>query len=764
MTKKDEFTLIRAELNHSYKDHFLITLSNLNAVHIKQKEKSKIEEELAEKEPVLEKIKDLRKNLNILLKRLNLNESNLLELSINKSERIEFAAKNLSELINHILEEIDFYNNRVIELRSYITKGTIELENLKLLRVCFRNLESLNLTKGDIDSLKQFKFRVFTTFSKNLNNLKNLFDFTEFPNFYRTFQISDERIGFYIFYPIDKEDEFNGRIRLIHSEEVPILKKYLTDDGTNFVRIDREISFIENLISRYNKELRRLTDDNLLKFAGINEIVQNIEEYSWAEQQFEKLSNNRITLKFFVPLSKKEEILNILFKIFKDEIILHPIDISKKRPSYETPVLKTVIERSKIKQSSEVKNRDYMKETGEQEDVEDLREITPTTMKNFFLVRPFETITKMYGTPTYSEIDPTPIIAFTFPLLFGLMFGDIGHGLILIISGLIGAIVFRKRKGDIVNFCWIIFYCGIAAFFIGFLYGEFLGHHEIEIFGNVLWDFKTNPIVLPIIGPLYNPLNNIMNVFRFAVLIGVFHINLGWFVQFLNYWKQKRKYLAFSDSLIKILLLTGGYILIFGYGFDIFTWLAFPYPILLTVIPGLLLLLLKPLGKVFKISYLQEESIGGLLGEGSIEVFDTILSVMSNVASYIRLLALALAHIALLTSINAMMGLIEGERIVVEIINLIGGIFGNMIVILLEGLLVFLNTMRLHFYEFFFKFYQGSGIEYFPFYLDDYFSVLNFRIGIEKDIISEEIEKEIDVKSVKEEVEKAISYITKKYK
>jgi V/A-type H+-transporting ATPase subunit I len=211
-------------------------------------------------------------------------------------------------------------------------------------------------------------------------------------------------------------------------------------------------------------------------------------------------------------------------------------------------------------------------------------------------------------------------------------------------------------------------------------------------------------------------------------------------------------------------LLTGGTILIFGYGFNIDVWISYPYPILLTVIPGLLLLLLKPLGKIFKISYLQEESIGGLIGEGSIEAFDTVLSVMSNVASYIRLLALALAHIALLTSINAMMGIIEGEGIGIEIANLIGGIFGNMIVILLEGLLVFLNTIRLHFYEFFFKFYKGSGIEYFPFYLDDNYSVLNFQVGIEKDVISEEIEREIDIESIKEEVEKATNYIINKFK
>ncbi|MHA2400146.1 MAG: V-type ATPase 116kDa subunit family protein, partial [Promethearchaeota archaeon] len=378
-------------------------------------------------------------------------------------------------------------------------------------------------------------------------------------------------------------------------------------------------------------------------------------------------------------------------------------------------------------------------------------------------VRPFETITKLYGTPTYYEIDPTPIIAFTFPLLFGLMFGDIGHGIVLIISGLLGALVYRKRKGDILRLSWIIFFCGWAAFFVGFLYGEFLGHHEIEIFGNVLWDFEKNPIILPIIGSLNDPLRNILDVFYFAIIIGVFQINLGWFIQFLNYWKQKRKFLALSDSFVKILLLTGGAILLFNWGFDINSWIGPPYPILLVIIPGILLLLLKPLGKLFKISYLQEESFGGLLGEGSVEAFDTVLSVISNVASYIRLLALALAHIALLFAINAMAELIEGDSIGVEIVNIIGLTFGNIIVILLEGILVFINSLRLTFYEFFFKFYQGSGIEYFPFYLDNDYSVMKFSGEAKRDVIYEEIEREIDTKTVKEELEKAINYISRKF-
>ena len=229
--------------------------------------------------------------------------------------------------------------------------------------------------------------------------------------------------------------------------------------------------------------------------------------------------------------------------------------MSKKRPIYESSLTESGRKRKpKFKGARE--EVELKSINGESEKGEDLRDITPRIMKNFFLVRPFEAITKMYGTPTYSEIDPTPIIAFTFPILFGIMFGDIGHGLTLIIAGLIGALVFKKRKKQLSNFSWIIFFCGWAAFFIGFLYGEFFGHHEIELFGTVLWNFEENPIIIPLLNiQLYNPLENILSVFYFAIVIGIFHITLGWFIQFLNYWKQRRKYLAFSDSLMKIFFL-----------------------------------------------------------------------------------------------------------------------------------------------------------------------------------------------------------------
>ncbi|MFW9880000.1 MAG: V-type ATP synthase subunit I, partial [Candidatus Thorarchaeota archaeon] len=525
-------------------------------------------------------------------------------------------------------------------------------------------------------------------------------------------------------------------------------------EGINFTRISNEIKFINTTLLKYEKELERLRNENMPLFAAMYESVQNIEGYNWAERQFDETLSDRLKLKFFIPLDEKDDVQKRLIDAFRDKITIQSFKIRKK------PIADL-----KTKKSSNSTKLANIKEknTEELENEEDLRNTAPTIMRNNFFVRPFETLTRMFGTPAYSEIDPTPFLAIVFPLLFGLMFGDIGHGLVLIIAGLIGAILFRNKKGsDFLNFCWIIFYCGWGAILCGFLYGEFFGMENIEIGGRILIHLR--PITIPILNiTLHNPISNIFTVFSFAILVGVIHINLGWLIQFLNYWRQSRRYLAFSDSLIKILLLSGGTILIFSYGFEINSWLAPPYPILLVIVPGILLVILKPLGKLFGITYMKRESYTELVGEGTMETFETLLSILSNVASYIRLLALALAHISLMIAIQAMAELIQGQGVLVEVIKIIGLIFGNIVVILIEGLLVFLNALRLNFYEFFFKFYQGTGTEFYPFYLRNEFSLIKFKLSVEKDVISEEIEKTIESKKVQEDIIKATEYISKKF-
>ncbi|MFW9897966.1 MAG: V-type ATP synthase subunit I [Candidatus Thorarchaeota archaeon] len=758
MKNKSQMSLFKVSVERKYKDPLLYHLSKINSVHIKSKTKPELKRS-SEDFTFSDKIKSVRQNLNTLFKKLRITESDFQPLKFKKEDRIKFDTKDLQELLKFVSEEIDFFHNRAVELEKYITRAHVELDNLKSIKNCYYFLDKFNLNIEVLNVFKNLNIKAYTTFKKNLPNLRSFLDISQFPNVHQISQTSDDRISFFIIYPKDKEEDLKKRINLIHAEEVPILKKYLTHKGINFDRILKEIDLISNTLNKYIKEQSRIRYTNLLKFAAINEIVQNIEEYDWAERQFEELPSKYLSIKFFVPLNRKNQIIQYLNKNLGSNIIIESINIGRDKSINEINEF-VKLESKSFKNSDDLD--DFEQENYADAKGKDLREETPRIMKNFFLFRPFETLTKMYGTPSYSEIDPTPFLFFTFPLLFGLMFGDIGHGICLIIAGLIGAFVFRNKKGkDFSNYCWIIFWCGWGAVLAGFLYGEFFGMHEIL-------GYELNPVTIyiPFLGfrTLHNPLDNIITIFIFVILIGVIHICLGWFIQFLNYWKQGYKYFAFSDSLCKILFLSGGTFLLFIWQFDINAWFSFPYPILLPLIPGLLLILLKPLGKVIGVTYLREETYSELIGEGSMETFETVLSVLSNVASYVRLLALALIHIALMLSIQAMIALINtGSIILDQILIVIGLIFGNLVVILLEGLLVFINALRLNFYEFFFKFYQGTGIDFFPFYLDDNYSVINFKIESDVDLISKEIEKEIESEKIKKDIDKAYRYISKKF-
>jgi V/A-type H+-transporting ATPase subunit I len=758
MAKKNIMVLFKVRLNRNYKDILLQHLSQLKIVHIKSKSDKSSSYEM-DKE-LFDRIKTLSQNLESLFKDLNITESDFQKLSFDEKNKPKFKVKDIDDLINQIFSEINYFSNRINELKKYKSLTEIELDKINNIHGSYLFLEKYNLTRDKLMKFKQLEFRAFTTYSKNLENIEQVFDFSHFPNFLLYEFLSDDRLAFFIIYPKEKEAEFNERIRIIHSEEVPILKKYLLSDGINFPRIAKEIKFIITSLNKNQSELERLRDDNLLLFAAAYEIIQNLEEYNWVSYQFEELSSDQLSFSFYLPKEKKQEIYQVLKDKFQEKITIESVEIVKnKSVKLESDKSSILSDKSENAKKSKLNEEIAIKK----EKKDDLRTSAPTVMKNFFLFRPFQTITKMYGIPSYSEIDPTPIIALTFPLLFGIMFGDIGHGIVLIISALLGVVIYRNKKSkDFLNFCWIILYCGIVAIIFGFLYSEFFGMHEIKLFDTVFLDLKE--ITIPILNiSLQNPLDNILSVFKFAVLIGVFHLSLGWFIQFMNYWKQKKKFLGFTDSIVKILILIGGTILIFTFGFDIDSWLDPPFPILLVVFPAILLIVLKPIGKILHISYLKKESVGELIGEGTMETFETFLSILSNVSSYIRLLALALAHISLMLAITAMSDLIQGGGIVNEIVSFIGLIFGNMIVILLEGLLVFINAIRLHFYEFFFKFYQGSGVNYIPFYLDDTYSEVMFEISSIKDVISEEIDREIESKKGYQDIIEAEKYISGKY-
>jgi len=329
----------------------------------------------------------------------------------------------------------------------------------------------------------------------------------------------------------------------------------------------------------------------------------------------------------------------------------------------------------------------------------DSRIIPPTLITHNRFVRPFKLLVDLYGMPNYAEVDPTIFVAITFPLFFGMMFGDVGHGLVLIMLGFF-LILSRKTDNTIKDFGRIVVYCGLGSILGGLMYGEFFGN---ELFLN------GHPFFL-----LAKPMERFTFLLKFVTLLGVIHLSIGWLIKFFNYWTNHKKYLAVADPLLKILGLVGGTYLIFTYMFNISTWLTpqpglfglMYMPFLYPAVPGILLVFSKFFGKIFKVPYLKKESAGSLLGEGVIETGETYLGILSNVASYSRLLALALAHIGFMVVVEQMALMIPG------IFRYFMLFFGNLFVIMIEAILAGIQALRLHLYEFFGKFYLADGYQF----------------------------------------------------
>ncbi|MCK5758697.1 MAG: V-type ATP synthase subunit I [Clostridiales bacterium] len=313
---------------------------------------------------------------------------------------------------------------------------------------------------------------------------------------------------------------------------------------------------------------------------------------------------------------------------------------------------------------------------------------SPTSLKNLKIIKPFEFIVKTYGTPSANEIDPTLFVAITYVLMFGMMFGDVGHGLILMI---VGAIIYFTKKMDIAG---IGIMCGASSILFGFLYGSIFGNEEV-------------------LTPLYaNPMHNIMTMFIASIVFGVVVIIIAMSINIVNAVKSGK----FKEILFDRNGITG---MVFYFGVIIFatvmlmtgkTITSYIFIIGFFILPIILMFLKEPLHNLLAgKKALPEKEKGTFFVEAFFEVFEALLSFLSNTLSFIRIGAFALSHAGLSLAVWSVYRLIDGQ-----IGGIIALILGNILIIVLEGLVVGIQGMRLEYYELFSRFFNGEGREFRP--------------------------------------------------
>ena len=323
----------------------------------------------------------------------------------------------------------------------------------------------------------------------------------------------------------------------------------------------------------------------------------------------------------------------------------------------------------------------------------------PIKLKNPFLGRVFQPFLEMYGLPSYREVDPSLFMAITYCLFFGIMFGDLGQGLCLALLGLVLSKWKKMWLGGIIT-C-----CGLSGALFGCVYGSVFG------FEHVLPGFK---IMETTTFAGMGVVSNVLLLLVLSIALGVFMLLLVMVINIINGVRQKNyEKILFGQNGAAGILFYGGLIFAalasLAFGVNLFTPL---YVLPVLILPLVLMLFQEPLSRLLAGDPdWKKISLGELLVTGFFELFETLLSYLTNTLSFMRVGAYAITHVGLMLVVHMLAELAGGVGGPVGILILV---LGNAFVMGFEGLLVGIQVLRLEFYELFGRFYDDGGTPFAP--------------------------------------------------
>lgn len=323
----------------------------------------------------------------------------------------------------------------------------------------------------------------------------------------------------------------------------------------------------------------------------------------------------------------------------------------------------------------------------------------PVRLKNSWFFRPFELLVSLYGTPSYQSLDPTPLVGISYVIMFGIMFGDLGHGAVL---ALLGGLMMWKLKAGAKDAGRLILYAGASSMFFGLCFGSVFGYEEViphlwfspmksmnRLMGTLIY-FGMGMVTVSVI------LNVAVHFRKKKLLEAVF--NRAGITGLIVYW---------CGIVLALNLFSGG-----GPGSGHLKWFmrALVAAVALIAFQEPVLRLLKG-----KKGLYHEPGVEGIFSgvlEGAVEVLETFIGFLSNTLSFIRVAAFSLAHAALCMAVFTIAEPLRGAA---------GGslswaviVLGNVGIIVMEGLSAGIQSLRLEFYEFFNRFFDDGNMPYKP--------------------------------------------------
>lgn len=312
----------------------------------------------------------------------------------------------------------------------------------------------------------------------------------------------------------------------------------------------------------------------------------------------------------------------------------------------------------------------------------------PTKLKNPGIFKPFEMFVGLYGLPSYKEFDPTIFVALTYSFLFGMMFGDLGQGLCLTIGGFLFYKFKKQSLGGILSLA------GVFSSIFGVMYGSVFGLEEV-------------------FAPVWtNPMHDVMTVLYTAIAFGICLNLLSMVLNIANGIRMKDKgRIFFSTNGVAGLVF---YALAITCGLLFLTGKKLPAKIIIVLglgIPLVCVFLQEPLSRLVEHKKkLIEGKKGMFFVQAFFEMFEIMLSFLTNTISFVRVGAFALSHAGMMSVVLMLAKVSTDPNIPVLVL-------GNIFVMGLEGLIAGIQVLRLEYYELFSRFYSGTGKAFKPFKL-----------------------------------------------
>ena len=370
----------------------------------------------------------------------------------------------------------------------------------------------------------------------------------------------------------------------------------------------------------------------------------------------------------------------------------------------------------------------WMSITEEITDPKILRE-TPILFANKAWARTFEVITESQGIPKRGEADPTPMIAIMWPIFYGVMFADFGHGFLLMLLGLLFKF---KGQGTLAKWGMLIAISGGSAAFAGILTGEAFGFHLAEFAPVASLIEEGGPLhslkwLVGVISVSELNFEQVIQILKVSIFLGIVHLVWAFVLHIRRLYRRGDKLTMFTEAIPTLVMYFGVVAIMMtaiGSGYDIMNMYSRihnePVP-WITIIVGdwARVWLIARIAIPVTIGCMGMIMVGGMLhnklhpGEGG-SIVNVVIEVLlvktvellSHTISYARIGIMLLVHAALLLTVNNSYHSMGGSESPGALALIIGG---NLGIMMIEGLIVYIQSLRLHLYEFFTKWYDGGG-------------------------------------------------------